>query len=132
MRCSICARGTPSASSFRSEIGDSITVAFTPRSTSACTSAATAREKPQISARRPLSMRPPPRAGRSRALSRLVGPCRGVSRGSRQPQDKDDLLLPVAAAAEVELRLDDADAPVDLFDLDTGLLAQLSLRGFRR
>ena len=44
---------TPSAASFASEIGDSITLACTPSSTSASASAATAREKPQTSASRP-------------------------------------------------------------------------------
>jgi hypothetical protein len=53
MRWSIFSRETPSASSFRSEIGDSITLASTPSSTSASTSAGTAREKPQTSAVRP-------------------------------------------------------------------------------
>ena len=53
MRSSIDSRETPSAASFASEIGDSITLACTPSSTSASASAATAREKPQTSASRP-------------------------------------------------------------------------------
>ena len=55
IRPSIFSRDTPSASSFRSERGDSITVASRPSSTIASTSACTAREKPQISAFRPAS-----------------------------------------------------------------------------
>ena len=53
IRSSIDSRDTPSAASFASEIGDSITLAPTPSSTSASTSAATAREKPQTSASSP-------------------------------------------------------------------------------
>ena len=53
IRSSIVSRETPSASSLPSEIGLSITDARTPSSTSASTSAWTAREKPQTSARRP-------------------------------------------------------------------------------
>jgi hypothetical protein len=55
MRSSIFSRLTPIASSLRSEIGDSITEARTPSSTSASRSAGTAREKPQISALSPAS-----------------------------------------------------------------------------
>ena len=51
IRSSIFSRETPIASSFRSEIGDSITEKRTPSSASASRSAGTAREKPQISAR---------------------------------------------------------------------------------
>ncbi len=47
IRSSIVARDTPSAASFPSEIGLSITDACRPSSTSASTSARTAREKPQ-------------------------------------------------------------------------------------
>ena len=50
IRSSIESRETPIASSFRSEIGDSITEQRTPSSTSSSRSAGTAREKPQISA----------------------------------------------------------------------------------
>ena len=53
IRPSIVSRSTPIASSFRSEIGDSITEASTPSSTSSSRSAGTAREKPQTSAFRP-------------------------------------------------------------------------------
>ena len=53
IRSSIVSRETPSASSLPSEIGLSITEAGTPSSTSASTSACTAREKPHTSARRP-------------------------------------------------------------------------------
>ena len=53
IRSSIFSRETPIASSFRSEIGDSITEKRTPSSTSASRSAGTAREKPQISASQP-------------------------------------------------------------------------------
>ena len=53
IRSSIVSRDTPSASSLRSEIGDSITEAPTPSSIKASTSACTARENPQTSARRP-------------------------------------------------------------------------------
>ncbi len=53
IRSSIDSLVTPSAVSFASEIGDSITLASTPSSTSASASAATARENPQTSARRP-------------------------------------------------------------------------------
>ena len=55
MRSIIVWRETPSASSFASEIGLSMTEAFRPSSTRASTSAGTAREKPQISASRPAS-----------------------------------------------------------------------------
>ena len=55
IRSSIVCRETPSAASFPSEIGLSITDAWSPSSTSASTSARTAREKPQISASRPAS-----------------------------------------------------------------------------
>ncbi len=55
MRSSIVSRATPIASSFKSEIGDSMTECETPSSTSASRSAGTARENPQISARRPAS-----------------------------------------------------------------------------
>jgi hypothetical protein len=55
MRSSIASRDTPSARSLPSEIGLSITLARTPSSTSASTSAWTAREKPQISASSPAS-----------------------------------------------------------------------------
>ena len=53
MRSSIVSRETPIASSFRSEIGDSITEASTPSSTRSSRSAGTAREKPQTSALSP-------------------------------------------------------------------------------
>ena len=53
IRPSIFSRSTPIASSFRSEIGDSITEAGTPSSTSASRSAGTAREKPHTWARSP-------------------------------------------------------------------------------
>ena len=55
MRSSIFSRLTPSAASLPSEIGLSITDAWTPSSTSASTSACTARENPHTSARRPAS-----------------------------------------------------------------------------
>ena len=55
MRSSIVSRETPSAASLPSEIGLSITEARRPSSTSASTSARTAREKPQISASSPAS-----------------------------------------------------------------------------
>ena len=55
IRSSIVSRETPSAASLPSEIGLSITDACSPSSTSASTSARTAREKPQISASSPAS-----------------------------------------------------------------------------
>src|SRR3954468_18990474 len=62
MRSSIFSRSTPIAFSFRSEIGDSITDAGTPSSTSASRSAGTAREKPHTRPGRPLGVGgPPPR-----------------------------------------------------------------------
>ena len=56
IRSSIFSCVTPSAWSLASEIGLSITDAGTPSSTSASTSACTARENPQISARRPAAL----------------------------------------------------------------------------
>ena len=55
IRPSMSSCETPSAASFASEIGLSITAALTPRPTSCSTSACTARAKPQISARSPAS-----------------------------------------------------------------------------
>ncbi len=53
IRPSMSSCETPSAASFASEIGLSITAALTPRPTSCSTSACTARAKPQISALQP-------------------------------------------------------------------------------
>ena len=101
IRSSIDSRVTPSAASFASEIGDSITLAWTPSSTSASASAGDrAREAPHLGARgrrrrsaRPRASRPPRRAGspprsarsrarRSRGRARASAAGRGRRRRS--------------------------------------------------
>ena len=117
IRSSIFSRDTPIASSFRSEIGDSITEYQTPSSTSASRSAGTAREKPQTSARSPAS-----------EISRTASASSAETRGNpasirstptlvEQPRDLE-LLLRVEHDADgllavAQRRVVEADAAVD-------------------
>ena len=99
IRSSIDSRVTPSAASFASEIGDSITLAWTPSSTSASASAATAREKPHTSASRPAP-----------AISSTARQSSSETRGN--PASIRSIPSPSIAAGELELLLgveDDAD-----------------------
>ena len=117
IRSSIFSRGTPIASSLRSEIGDSMTACRTPSSTSASRSAGTAREKPQTSALRPASRDEPDRL---RVLCRdarepgldpvdagIVEQPRDLELLLRAEHDADGLL------AVAERRVVQADAAVD-------------------
>src|SRR5947208_1549356 len=115
MRSSIVSRSTPSAASFRSEIGDSITLAPTPSSTSAFTSASTARENAQPSA--PL----PVRAGLDREHHSLFDGAAGGLVGERRLVCARADAVCDRMRGLVEPRVDDAgpDQAVELCEAGT-------------